>query len=479
MMPHKRATLPADSPTAEPKWPAGNRLNWLPKVCLPILSVTLLFCGFYWNLWAVADQKWFVDHRYDCEALVIGRLVKSRQEGVFAAAGFTGLGNFTINPVSWRDAPFEKQFSAYLNGLTFEAYTPYLSQIGGQGMLFSILDKIIPASPGAKLQIYSLFYSLLTAVVLTMIVLWFSAECGWFAALAVLGSLLMSQWLVVLGRNLFLSVWVFYLPMVVVMYYLKYNTIITNNKIAVFAILVFVAVLIKCIINTFEYITTTLIMMGTPIIYCSVKNKDNIRWFIKTAVVAVLSSLLAILLSLVILICQIGTLQGYDARNNKSWKGVSYIIDTIKRRTYPDELGSKNAEAGSLEARFFPTVWAYLYGKKGWDGLSAGTFFSSKNYEIRFIYLIFIFLIASFSLYLFNDKGVYTIPRGVSVALIWATWFSLMAPLSWIIFFKQHSYVHFHLNYIVWHMPFTFFGFALCGLAAKNLGRIIGNKLGY
>jgi hypothetical protein len=55
------------------------------------------------------------------------------------------------------------------------------------------------------------------------------------------------------------------------------------------------------------------------------------------------------------------------------------------------------------------------------------------------------------------------------LALIAATWFSILAPLSWYIIFKAHSFIHTHLNNILWQMPFVLFGFAVCGLAIKDL----------
>ena len=49
------------------------------------------------------------------------------------------------------------------------------------------------------------------------------------------------------------------------------------------------------------------------------------------------------------------------------------------------------------------------------------------------------------------------------IALIWTTWFSILAPLSWFVIFKAHSYIHTHMSFLLWQMPFTFFGFAVFG----------------
>ena len=49
------------------------------------------------------------------------------------------------------------------------------------------------------------------------------------------------------------------------------------------------------------------------------------------------------------------------------------------------------------------------------------------------------------------------------MALSIALWFSLLAPVSWMIIFKGHSYIHTHMNFITWHMPFALLGFGLVG----------------
>ena len=55
--------------------------------------------------------------------------------------------------------------------------------------------------------------------------------------------------------------------------------------------------------------------------------------------------------------------------------------------------------------------------------------------------------------------------RRQNIALIWTTWFSILAPLSWYVIFKAHSYIHTHMSFLLWQMPFMFFGFAVFGAA--------------
>ena len=65
------------------------------------------------------------------------------------------------------------------------------------------------------------------------------------------------------------------------------------------------------------------------------------------------------------------------------------------------------------------------------------------------------------------------------IALICATWFSILAPLSWFVIFKAHSYIHTHMSFLLWQMPFTLFGFAVFGatVIAWTKGTIEKNSM--
>src|SRR5664279_2670724 len=104
------------------------------------MALLLLFFGFLYNLWGVADQNWFQYHQRDDESLILGRLVKSRQDGIFSAAGLTGSGaehHVQEQGAQSEEIQVQYQYQAYLEKLTFNEYAPYLSQNGGQGMVFS------------------------------------------------------------------------------------------------------------------------------------------------------------------------------------------------------------------------------------------------------------------------------------------------------------------------------------------------------
>lgn len=432
------------------------------KVAIWALSIGLLFFGFLFNLWRVAEQQWFDTHQRDTESLIIGRMVKSRQDGIFSSGGLTGAGITTNIQQDWISSnQIDNQYSAYLNRGSFDKFSPYMSQPGGQGIIFSLFDRRIPLSPQIKLWSFYVLTALLSAIALTAIVGWFYEEFGGWVAMFVIGSAVLSQWLTVFGKNLWWSLWAFYLPMIVIMSLLKRHRVPSDRQFIKFGILIFISVFVKCFINGFEYITTTLVMMVTPCIYYAVLDRWSRHQCIKWTLAAIGGSSVAIFLSLTLLCFQIGAAkQGF-------MDGVAHVIYSFGKRTHGEAQGFPEVYAASLDAG---TIWVIVT-------YVNGIFFDLNNYlsntndfvsnfllKIRYAYLIVLFIVMSVLLFL-RDQKIMTNRRQQDIALIWTTWFSILAPLSWYVIFKAHSYIHTHMSFLLWQMPFTFFGFAVFGCA--------------
>jgi hypothetical protein len=453
-----------------------NQSERARKLSIGAISIVVLSGGFFCNCWHVAEQQWFVGHQVDTESLVVGRMVRSRQAGLFSDGGLLGAG--IPNDLHRRGLTLEQahdQYSAYFDGLTFDEYSPYMSQTGGQGVLFGLLDSSIPLSPQRKLKAFYMLTSLLSAIALTLVILWFYCEFGLCVAIFVACSMVLSQWLTVFGRNLWWSIWAFYLPMIVVMYLLRYRRVSTDRRFVTFGILVFVSVFAKCLINGCEYITTTLIMMVVPFFYYGILDRLGVRRFLKGTLVAVLGSFLAVLLSLMILSLQIASVKG-----NLS-DGVEHIADSLGKRTHgdPRELPEFPYKSASLNASTIGVTVTYLEG----TFLDVNNYLTTSNpfvsrflFRIRYMYLIVLFFVMTTLVVYYRSDNTSTEQRQRDVALVLTTWFSILAPLSWFVIFKAHSYVHTHMNHLLWQMPFTLFGFAVCGLAVKGAFSDVGRK---
>lgn len=436
-------------------------------IFLCFLSALLLFFGFKSNMLHVCDQQWFENFQVDIDGLIIGRMVKSHRDGIFSSGGLAGW-LLPVKPWEIAEAALpDFQYKVYIQGLQFGNYQIYKSHIGGQGMLFSILNNLLEnVAPEKRLNIFHSLNSLLAALAVTLVVIWFCREFGFVVGLCVLVSAVFSQWLLVFGRLLWWSFWAFYLPMIVLMYYLKDNMPASKSQYIKFAIIVFVVVLVKCLFAGYEYMTTALIMMVVPFVYFGVKNNISLGGYIKGFSAAIGGSLVAILLTFTVLSFQISAVEG------SFMNGVNHIIYSYEKRTYADPEDTPADYAATVEASRIGLVYNYMN----------GTFFDVNNYiktsnlflsnylfKIKYLYLIFLFFVLSVFLCLY--KGKYSSVSGDrrSLALVLATWFSISAPLSWYIVFKAHSFAHQHLNCVLWQMPFTFFGFAIFGLVVQNL----------
>ncbi len=434
----------------------------IKKIGIWVVSTLLLFFGFYTNLWRVAEQQWFDNHQKDTESHIMGRMVKSRQDGIFSAGGLNGWGTAKSPDAEWIP-PTERtpQYTAYLHNLSFENFSTYNSQPGGQGMIFSLLDTLIPFLPQIKLQIFYVLTALLSAIALTFIIDWFYEEFGLLSATFVIASAVLSQWLTVFGKNLWWSLWAFYLPMIVVLYFLKRHRIPENRQIIRFGILIFIAVSIKCFINGYEYITTTLIMMMTPCIYYAVLDKWRRQQCLKWTLAAGIGTGVAVLLSMLMLCFHGAVKDGFIG-------GIAHVIWSFGKRTYGDAENFPPIYAASLEAGTIGVVITYMN----------GVFFDLNNYlsvsnsfvskfllKIRYYYLIVLFVVMSVLLVFRSNKKMVKEQSQHYVALICTMWFSILAPLSWFVIFKAHSYIHTHMSFLLWQMPFTFFGFAVFGSA--------------
>jgi hypothetical protein len=219
-----------------------------------------------------------------------------------------------------------------------------------------------------------------------------------------------------------------------------------------------------------------LIMMVVPLVFYCVLDKRGLSWLFRYTLLAGFASGSVIVLSMGILCLQIASVQGMSLDGAHPVQrgfmdGVHHLLFALERRSYA-KTGLFSREYGADFPSLIQVLWIYL----------KGSFFEIPNYfniqnpllakailKVRYLHLILVFGIASWTLHLHKSLADAGVDGRRGKALVVSTWFSLLAPLSWFIIFKQHSAIHPHLNFIVWQMPFTIFGFALCGLAISVL----------
>lgn len=437
----------------------NNKEKYNKYITFLFCCVTVLTLGFYNNFWNAANQKWFDGFQYDSESLIVGKLILADQDGILAQGGL--LGRFHKIP-EVKDINLY-QYDIYKNNLDIDnlKFNTYNSQTGGQAFIFVLLDSISPFSNITNIKIFKLLTSILTAFVFSLILLWFFENFGLGTALIILTLILFSQWITVFGRNLYWGLWSFYIPFITVLTILsienKKNYFLSLKKL--FG-LVYLSVFLKCFFSGFEYITTTLIMLVTPFTYYAILDKWDLRILFKRIIFTAFGSICAILSLFAILTYQISIVK------DSVIKGFEHIWESFVKRTYGNSSDYPELIKESFNSRIHDVLIEY------WNGIAIdfnNIFINSLRKEllkIEFGELILLFAIFSgLSLALSKLSNTNISNKKRNIALIATCWFSILAPLSWLILFKSHSYIHTHMNCIVWYMPFALFGYALIGIA--------------
>jgi hypothetical protein len=430
----------------------NNRL--LIFILLFIGGTLFLLPNFYRNKWNAVDSAYYDEWQIRYDRLVIARLAKTQQDGFLSAGGLLGLGDAT----KWNflSETHHHQYDVYFRKGEFKSYLVYESNPGFQGILYGTFDRLLTIPGQEKIKVFRGFTAILSALTLSLIFTVIAREFGLLAGLFTLLFSAFSIWLILPAGSIFWNLWAFFLPFLTSAYLLAdsarryaYN----QHKIH---FLLFGATLLRILLSGFDIITTGLIMSTVPYVFYSIYEKWEWKLFLKRFVMASISLITATLTGLLILSAQI------IANNNGSIKSAfSYVEDRFGHHFAGN---SEYYTSGGIEATKISI--AEVTGK--YLVMPAINIpLPGEDKQILYWHLILLFAACTILYFFVNKKrGAYS---QKATALIIATWYSLSAPLSWIILFRPHSIIHTHVNTMGWQMPFTLMGFALCGYVITDL----------
>jgi hypothetical protein len=433
----------------------------LADLIIIILAFALLVPGFYGNTWRAAGKKWFVDWQKYHEHMVVARLVQSRQAGIFSYGGLLGFGDITTWDVDQR--VIEHEYELFANGGEFRSYWAYDSVPGFHAILFSAIQSLFHLAPATSLKLDRLLEALLAASVLGLFLVWLAREFGLFSASVVLLFMASSEWMTLFGANFYWNLWAFYLPLAVLCIYLMRAAETGRIRGGQVFILMTGTLLVKCLFTGFEFISTALVMPFSALVYYALRQNWTLKYFLRQFVVTASGAITGTLAALVVLAAQIASVSG-------GWsQALEYILRTLGKRTYGDPALYTGIEAESLRANVVPVLQTYLNGR----ALNLSSIFRTNLIHLEFNYMQVIMVFVFFSvIFVFKKRywGGFNNNKLVGDLII-TTWFSALAPLSWFVLFRAHSYIHTQINFIIWQMPFVLFGFAMCAFIVANWRR--------
>lgn len=413
-----------------------------------------LVASFAFNLYGAATEGFFKGHQRDSESLVVGRMVQSEKEGMLSHGGF--LGGFK------HDRGVDHQYKLFENGEDpAAAYDGYLQSAGLQGGVYFVLDSALRGlgleSGKSRLFLLKLVTSFLTAAVLSVFLLLVYHEVGLVTALLTLVLIASSQWIVVFSNNLYWMLFLIFLPFVFVSATLMLHERGHFSRMRFVYLGLLVLVLVKCLAG-YEYISTILVSSVVPFFYFSIKNKWPLAIFLKRTLLASICAVVGFFAAIAIHIAQLSLLKG------SLGEGASHVWFTVAKRTHgdPDKVG--DWYRASLESNLMEVLAKYWHG----DAFNLSSLVGI-DYVIEFSQIITVLMILSaVSLVLILRSGRrHTKPMRTFLAALTVMWLSFLAPLSWHILAKAHSYVHGHMNHVLWYVPFLLIGFTFFGAFFK------------
>lgn len=414
------------------------------KLLFFVCSV-FFFLNTQFNFFHLAEKDIFQDSdREISETLITGKLLNS-EVAIFEDGGFPGV--FVIKNSEYksynRSGYARESHEKYLHDEQVEkhAYLPYKTQIGGQGILYSFFQKTFSLPHSVNYQIFRSFNSLILSICLAGFVMRIRKKFGFRVAVISAFLILVNYWIFLFGKSIWWCSWVYFLPLVFSLRFFEGKKHPNFRKYILYMSLLF---FIKFWFTGFEFITTFLICSAIPYIYYHLENSRD--FYLKFIGRHFVITIVPLLLMLVFLLFQFNILTGSFSA------GAEHLQDAFLRRTsdgyhYPDSMQTMN----SLKKLHIDIIVRYL----------GNSFISRHLFNFPVPFLV-IFLMGLFS-------GIYLFFKKIERKLVFITLFSLAAPLSWLVLFKQHAHIHTHIDFIVWYLPTLLFVIILISLTIDNL----------
>lgn len=308
--------------------------------------------------------------------------------------------------------------------------TKYSSQVGLQGYFFYFLSKVLGRIKRAPIQLVAAF---LTAFVASLIVWFIKKRFDTLMAVCFMMVFALSPWIVNFARNMFWVEGTWFLPMLFGLLLSLYNKKRSERLILYFAM--FLAILIKSLCG-YEYLST-IILGGISfplfdLLNCLYKkDAKKVRRFFRMNLCLGFACLLGFLVALLVHAAIVG--------NGDSMKGLNFIYHSVaERRIGGNGVSDPSAIIKeSLEVPVGSVLKDYFTFKTQIIAGLPGSFF-----KVLVVLPIFVLVVKSIS----KKK----ILQEISLYLIF-----FVASISWFILAKPHSYIHQHMNYVLWYFGFV------------------------
>lgn len=309
----------------------------------------------------------------------------------------------------------------------------YYSHVGLDSVINTMFFRIF----GNKytIQAVQFFTALMTTVMLMIIILWIKKRTNYFAVLSlILFILFFSPDIIKYGQSFYWKLWSWLFPMSIMMAFTDSSLYCSKHK----YILSFLIALFTCFVRfafNFEFVSVVMIAMICPYAYLYFqnfksyrKNKKIISALFKVFIPPSLGAVLAFLATTMLKLYNTFLIVG-------NWSEAIKIYNVSLEHT------GLNADGR------IGTIIKYL----------GTTWFSYININISYGNLIIACIIILFIVLCLIKIRKESFKNYIPFSLM--TWFSFLAPISWMVLANVHCTYSVHGEYIItlWYIPFLLF----------------------
>jgi hypothetical protein len=452
-------------------FPKDIILRNLTHLIIFLISCVALFAGFNFNLYKTSLPEEINSFGKVSESLVMGRLAETRKNGLFSEAGLLGFARQRGDTVS----NVSQQYEIYLENLGHDNFSVYRTIGGFNGFVYGVTDQATNFSNRFNLTIFRFINSFLAAAALSFVLLFIFHYTGFLPWLLAVLSVIFSIALTPFGSNLFFCLWAFYLPFLVVLFLLLQEDLSGKYSHRSALVLIFAGMTVKGLFNGMEFITSILVMTMVSLFFFGVKNRWPMKLFLKRFLSYSLAALAGVVLTLLLLSVQIAVYDG------SAKAGIDHVIKSWHKRT----AGENNSFEFDpfIEKSLKANTSSVLKGQLKKGGIRIHNVFyynqaRKADWTLKYGHILALFGIAGLIPLILlkvrpSDPAKPVIKAFVSMSLI-----SILAPFSWFIIFKGHTWVHHNLVNLVWYFPFVIFAAATVGLALKTISTAFFSRVG-
>lgn len=317
------------------------------------------------------------------------------------------------------------------NALHKSLITAYKSQYGLQGKIFRHWARYMDENQ--EISSLNLLCCLATAAVFVLIIILLAQKYNYLMAGCFFVTFWLSPWIVNFARNLYWVEFTWFLPMAIGLFC---SWKIDSRKCRVFSyVAAFIAITGKCLCG-YEYISSVMMSLISFMLVdfvCAIVNKDkekSVLIFRSVAIIGIIA-----LIGFVTAICIHAPLKG----DGSIFEGIKNIFEQdVLRRT-------NGADLNDFESAYWPSFNASV-----WEVYCMYFHFSTEVIAGITGNLFPIICVAPLAIFGYEYKAKRINWQLLSMYIVF-----FLTSISWFVLAKSHSYIHTHMNYVLWYFGYV------------------------